>query len=65
MLSGPKEGESYEDVGSYHYEACLPLGPYTFTSYDTDGEGICCHYGEGNYMLTVIGTEIQQSGALG
>ncbi len=65
VLSGPKEGDSYEDDGSYHYEACLPLGPYMLTSYDTDGDAICCQYGEGNYMLTVIDTEIQHSGAFG
>lgn len=31
---------------------CLPAGCYTFTINDTYGDGICCTYGNGSYVLT-------------
>jgi hypothetical protein len=30
---------------------CLPTGCYTFNIYDSYGDGICCQYGQGNYVL--------------
>ena len=30
----------------------LPYGKYTFTIYDSWGDGICCAYGNGHYSLT-------------
>ena len=29
----------------------LPVGQYTFTIYDSFGDGICCGYGEGWYSI--------------
>lgn len=31
----------------------LPLGEYTFTIYDSYGDGICCSYGEGYYTVLI------------
>jgi flavin-binding protein dodecin len=31
---------------------CLPDGCYTFTMYDSGGNGLCCRFGAGNYTLT-------------
>lgn len=30
---------------------CLPDGCYTFTMYDSYGDGMCCDYGNGGYIL--------------
>ena len=38
-----------------------PDGDYTFTIYDTYGDGICCGYGNGSYSLT-SGAEVVASG---
>ena len=38
---------------------CLPIGCYTFTIYDSAGDGICCgQFGNGNY--TLIGPDTTQ-----
>jgi hypothetical protein len=31
---------------------CLPDGCFTFTMFDTGGNGLCCRTGEGSYVLT-------------
>ena len=33
-------------------EFCLPSDCYTFTIYDSFGDGICCGFGQGSYSLT-------------
>jgi len=49
--------------GFYQYEYCLPPKcDYTFTIYDTFGDGICCSYGQGSYSLTYNGEEIRSGG---
>ena len=40
---------------------CLPDGCYEFTINDTEGDGICCTYGNGSYSL-MNGTENLASG---
>lgn len=35
------------------FEYCLGVGCYTFTIYDSFGDGICCLFGEGSYSLTL------------
>jgi len=34
----------------------LPYGNYTFTIYDSYGDGICCYWGTGHYSLTNLST---------
>ena len=41
---------------------CVPDGCYDFTIYDTYGDGICCSYGNGSYVLTDAGGATLASG---
>jgi hypothetical protein len=41
---------------------CVEDGCYTFTIYDSDGDGICCDWGIGSYDLTVDGAVIATGG---
>ncbi len=43
----------------------LANGDYTFTIYDSYGDGICCGYGNGSYALTSGSVTIVQGGAFG
>ncbi len=36
----------------YNEAICLTDGDYTFTIFDSYGDGICCTYGSGNYALS-------------
>ncbi|MBC8214642.1 MAG: T9SS type A sorting domain-containing protein [Candidatus Marinimicrobia bacterium] len=40
----------------------IPVGTYTFTIYDSYGDGICCQYGNGYYNLNLNGNEIASGG---
>lgn len=51
----------YVAATSYNIPLCLPDGCYRFLITDTEGDGICCAYGDGVFTLTdpnnsVIGT---------
>ncbi len=47
------EGGPYDEVGGNISEQfCIEDGCYAFEVYDAYGDGICCDYGEGNYVLT-------------
>ncbi|KTF13250.1 endonuclease [Pseudoalteromonas sp. H105] len=46
------DGNNYSASTEYQEQACLTDGNYTFTIFDTYGDGICCTYGNGNYALT-------------
>jgi uncharacterized protein (TIGR02145 family) len=41
---------------------CFGSGCFTFTIYDSYGDGICCEYGEGSYMLSSNGVSIASGG---
>ncbi len=43
----------------------LASGDYTFTIYDSYGDGICCAYGNGSYSLTSGSVTIVQGGSFG
>ena len=45
-------GNGYSANTQYEEQACLTDGNYTFTIFDSYGDGICCTYGNGNYALT-------------
>ncbi|AWH84900.1 secretion system protein Por [Flavobacterium album] len=63
----------YEGGGNYdsfqQYNETFELteeGCYTFTIFDTEGDGICCAYGSGNYTLTTTGgTIVAEGGSFG
>ena len=40
------------DLGFNSLSACVAPGDYTFTMYDSFGDGICCTYGNGSYSLS-------------
>jgi PKD repeat protein len=46
------ESGSLQNNTLYNEEFCLGQGCYTFTIYDTYGDGICCQFGDGYYTLT-------------
>ena len=45
-------GGPYESNTQYYINIGLPPGDYTFTIYDSTGDGICCANGSGHYTLT-------------
>merc|ERR1711902_400267 len=44
---------------------CLASDEYTFTITDAYGDGICCCYGQGGYVIKVDGTEVVNGGEFG
>lgn len=42
---------------------CLPDGCYNFTIFDSYGDGLCCSYGNGSYIVTDAGGNTLASGA--
>lgn len=55
-------GNGYASNTSYDFEECLSAGCYTFTIYDSYGDGICCVYGDGSFTLTVDGEQVATGG---
>ncbi|MBX2871244.1 MAG: T9SS type A sorting domain-containing protein [Saprospiraceae bacterium] len=53
IASGGPYGD-FPDRATVTEEICLPNGCYDFTIYDTYGDGICCTYGQGNYLVTLV-----------
>lgn len=60
-------GDSYENNTTYEEEVMLPGdGCYTFTLFDSFGDGICCAYGEGSYsVVDGDGTTLLSGGEFG
>jgi hypothetical protein len=58
-------GGPYGASGTTYVESiCLPDGcDYTFTIFDSYGDGICCAYGSGSYSLTGPGGTIASGGS--
>ena len=57
---GPYE---YGSLGNeYNYTLCIPDGCYSFTIYDSAGDGICCSYGLGSYTVTDVNGVILAEG---
>ena len=48
------DGGAYQgEAGTFYLEEfCVPEGCYTFTIYDSFGDGICCAYGDGFFVLS-------------
>ena len=60
-----KERTLYEDkVCLVQTETCEGID-YTFTIYDTYGDGTCCLYGEGQYDVTILGELVASGGSFG
>lgn len=52
----------YGQSTAYSTEFCLPDGCYTFSITDTEGDGICCDYGDGSFNLVTPDEAIIASG---
>jgi len=57
--SFPSSGTTYAD------EECVPAAQYTFTITDSYGDGICCNYGSGSYVVTYDGDVVKEGGSFG
>ena len=55
-------GSGYSNNSTVNESLCLADGDYTFTIYDSYGDGICCSYGSGEYSLTASGTTLASGG---
>lgn len=55
-------GSNYANNQSYASEFCLSDGDYTFTISDAYGDGICCSYGNGSYVVEANGQELLSGG---
>ena len=53
IMSGNGFGE-----GTRTDTQCFANGDYTFTIYDSYGDGLCCSYGNGGYIVTVNDVEV-------
>ncbi|MBE0456397.1 endonuclease [Pseudoalteromonas sp. KG3] len=51
-------GGGYSGNNSYTEQACLVDGDYTFSIFDSYGDGICCSFGNGSYALTSAQTQL-------
>lgn len=61
VASGGTYG-AYADGATVTESICLPDGCYTFTIFDSYGDGMCCAYGNGSYSLTDAGGTVLASG---
>lgn len=53
----------YETEHFWHYKTgCLSSGTYEFTITDSGGDGICCDYGNGEYIIRVRGRPVRNGG---
>lgn len=60
------EGGNFQDDTLYTTEECVLGGfCYRFTIFDSYGDGICCGYGEGGYVVTVDGEVVGSGGDFG
>jgi len=46
-------GGPYSQMIQYTTDICLSFGSYTFTIYDSVGDGLCCEGGDGSYKLSL------------
>ncbi len=68
QLVSDSSGTLYSGSGlasntQYSEQWCLADGSYTFTIYDSYGDGICCGYGSGSYSLTLGGETVFSGGS--
>jgi len=59
-------GSGYSDANTLHsIDMCLASDEYTFSITDAYGDGICCSYGNGGYVIKVDDTEVVNGGDFG
>ncbi len=63
-LQSSMSGGPYTQQSTLHIATqCLPHGQYKFTINDTFGDGICCGYGSGSYVVDFDGIATLTGGA--
>jgi len=55
-------GSDYSSDQSVSELFCLSDGTYTFTIYDSFGDGLCCRYGQGSYAIVSQGKTLLSGG---
>lgn len=55
-------GSNYANNQSFVSDFCLSEGDYTFAIADTFGDGICCSFGNGSYVVEANGQELLSGG---
>ena len=65
VFDGVHPEDHPSDETTYSTPMCLDDGSYTFTIYDSWGDGICCsaQYGYGSYSLSSGGLELVRGGS--
>jgi len=59
-------GGPYATKGqTYVAEKCAPEGEYTFSIMDSYGDGLCCSFGEGSYVVVYGGINVANGGKFG
>jgi len=59
-------GSGYTDANTLHtIDMCLAPDEYTFSITDAYGDGICCSYGNGGYVIKVDGDKVVEGGEFG
>ena len=60
------EGGDYGDKNTlYSKSTCAVNGQYRFTINDEYGDGICCSYGSGSYLVKYGGNDVASGGSFG
>jgi len=59
-------GSGYSDKNTlYTLNMCLEPDEYTWYATDAYGDGFCCSYGQGGYVIKVDGTKVLEGGEFG
>mmetsp|Transcript_3693 Transcript_3693/g.6782 ORF Transcript_3693/g.6782 Transcript_3693/m.6782 type:complete len:565 (-) Transcript_3693:415-2109(-) len=61
MASGPPAGTNYARTTRYTGNMCLPAGEYKMRWNDLTGDGICCDFGNGSWIVNVNGEDVAES----
>ena len=56
-------GNGYSNNTQYNIEQCLSDGQYSFTIYDSQGDGLCCNQGNGAYQVTTANITLASGGS--
>jgi len=61
MLSG----SGYSSYSQNNVVECIPLDCYTFLITDSNGDGLCCDYGYGEYSIRLNGLKLASGSSYG
>jgi hypothetical protein len=58
-------GTGFDQSRPYEIVRCLTGGTYTFTVFDSGGDGLCCGYGKGSYEVALDGNVLKSGASFG